>query len=95
MDEAVKAALGVLFHGDWNDTDGESVGMYLSLEMEDHAWEKRISEALSAADAARAVGDEEVARAIGVGRDGTDYHWKDFVEDARHLRAAGLKVVRG
>lgn len=54
-----------------------------------------IRNALSAADAARAVGDEEVARAIGMGRDGTDYHWKDFAEDARHLRAAGLKVVRG
>ena len=90
MDEAVKAALGVLFHGDWNDTDGESVGMYLSLEMEDHAWEKRISEALSAADAARAVGDEEVVRVLD-----DNFTRLEALNVLELLQAAGLKVVRG
>lgn len=90
MDEAVKAALGVLFHGDWNDTDGESVGMYLSLEMEDHAWEKRISEALSAADAARAVGDEEVVRVLD-----DNFTRLEALNVLELLQAAGLNVVRG
>lgn len=54
-----------------------------------------IRNAISAADAARAVGDEEVAKAIAIGRDGTDYYAKEFVCDAKALRAAGLKVVRG
>ena len=80
---------GALFRGGWNDTSGKSVGMYLGLEMEDHAWEKRVSEALRAADAARAVSDEEVRGALWDGW--TDIQRYRIVAD---LHAAGLKVVR-
>jgi hypothetical protein len=84
MDEAVEALLTSWFHGpDW-------------LKTEDTAWNNLIIEkataALSAADAARAVGDEEVVKALrDIGEINAGFSWARIIPA---LRTSGMKVVR-